>query len=176
MELTIRPLTARDVMAFDAHFARHRAESGRGDPHFMPYEPGGDGPRGLSPVALDRPLDQPGWQRWFAALTDDGRIVGHVNLKGDTLRTGLHRCRLGIGIERSHRQRGLGTRLMTTAIEFAREARSIDWIDLTVFAHNSAARGLYARLGFREVGTIPDRFRIGPTSIDDVMMTLDVSR
>jgi len=176
MELTIRPLTKRDVANFAEHFARHRGESGRGDPHFMPFEPGrDDGPRGLDAAALDRGLDRPGWQRWFVAVTDDGRIVGHVNLKGDTLRTGSHRCQLGIGIERSYRQQGLGTRLMTAAIEFAREARSIDWVDLTVFAHNAPARKLYERLGFREVGTIPDRFRIDSTSIDDVLMSLDVS-
>lgn len=124
---------------------------------------------------LSLPLDAPGWQRWFGAWVDSGtRIVAHVDLKGDALVSGLHRCELGLGIERSHRGRGLGRRLMQVAIDFARDAPTLDWLDLKVFAHNTPARALYRSLGFAEIGTVADRFRIGSASIDDVLMTLDV--
>lgn len=174
MSPVIRPLSSRDRAAFEAHFARHRAESGQGgDVHFMPFEPGDPlGPSGLDGDALTRPLSDLRWQRWFVAFSDHRNIVGHVNLTGDTLRVGRHRCELGIGIERSHRARGLGRRLMTTAMEFAEASGSLAWIDLRVFAHNVPARALYRALGFEEIGTIADRFRIGGTSVDDVMMTL----
>jgi len=177
MSLTVRLLSPDDVASFDAHFARHRRETGRGDIHFMPFEPDGDdGPRGLDLPSLDLPLTSPGWQRWFVALDEAGPgVVGHLNLKGDPLRSGLHRCLLGIGIERPYRARGLGKRLMTTAIDFARAADSIAWVDLMVFGHNAAARALYRSLGFVEIGTVVDRFRVAGTSIDDVIMTLDVS-
>ncbi len=191
MSSSIRRMTSNDLPRFQAHFARHRAESGRGGHHFMPFAPDDlDGPKGLDAEALDRPLSEPGWQRWFLAFADNGNVVGHgnvvgnVDLKGGGLRAGLHRCELGIGIERPYRGAGLGQRLMETAIGFALEAESLAWIDLSVFVHNSAARALYKKLGFVEVGTIVDRFRIagtdhsvpsGGTSIDDVLMALSVS-
>ena len=171
----IRPLAHDDVAPLREHFRRHLAESGRGDPHFVPFVPGGpEGPVGLDAEAMTRPLSEPGWQRWFLAVTERGEIVGHVNLKGDKLRAGLHRCDLGIGIERAHRAQGLGRRLMQTAIEFARNAPTLAWIDLRVFGHNARARALYVSLGFAEVGTLADRFRIEGQSIDDVIMTLRI--
>ena len=175
MEIRIRALTRGDLDQFNAHFGRHRAESGRGDIHFMPFDPDHtEGPRGLDPAALQKPLDAPGWQRWFAAFETDGRIVGHIDLTGDGLRTGLHRCELGIGIERPYRGMKLGRRLMHTAITFARGIDSLEWIELRVFAHNEGTRALYRSLGFEEVATITDRFRIGGMQIDDVLMTLKV--
>ena len=178
MTLAIRPLTQNDFGKYEIHFKRHRAESGLGEGgHFLPFAPDdADGPGRLAAEALQRPLTQCGWQRWFVAFSDDGSaIVGHVNLKGDELKTSLHRCELGIGIEGPYRGQGLGTRLMETAIEFARNAPSITWLDLRVFAHNIAARRLYRKMGFVEVGVVLDRFRIEGESIDDATMTLDVS-
>lgn len=171
--ITIGPMNPLDLAPFHAHFRRHLAESGRGDGHFMPFAPDDeDGPTGLTAEGLARSLRERSWQRWFLATTDRGDVVGHVDLKGDGLRVGLHRCELGIGIERPYRRQGLGRRLMETAIEFARNAETLSWVDLRVFAHNAAGRALYRSLGFVEIGTIVDRFRIEGQKIDDVLMTL----
>jgi len=97
-----------------------------------------------------------------------------VDLKGDGLKTGRHRCELGIGIEREHRGKGLGRRLMETAVEFARDAGTLTWVDLRVFAHNATARALYLDMGFSEVGTLVEGFRIEGQTVDDVIMTLKV--
>ena len=176
MDPEIRPLNLNDLSQFQAHFTRHRAESGSGDQAFMPFAPGDpDGPKGLAPDALARSLITPGWQRWFVVIETDGRIVGHVNLKGDGLTSGLHRCELGIGIQAEYRGTGLGRRLMDTAIAFARDVDTLAWVDLRVFAHNSTARALYRTLGFVEVGILVDRFRIDDGQVDDVIMTLTVS-
>lgn len=174
--MNIIPLGEQHYSMYDAHFARHRAESGRGDYHFMPFEPDDpNGPKGLDRSALELPLTQIGWQRWWVALSDDNRrIVGHLDLKGGALMTNLHRCVLGIGIERSYRGQGIGKHLMLEAIDFCRAAPSIDWLDLNVFAHNANARGLYKSLGFTELVTLKDQFRIEGESFDDVMMTLSV--
>ena len=171
----IAPLTADDVVLAQAHFARHRAESGRGDYHFMPFDPDdAQGPSGLKVSALSLPLTDCGWERWWVAWSG-AEIVGHVDIKSGGLNTQLHRCELGIGIERDYRGQGLGRALMTTAIKFCQHAPSIDWLDLRVFAHNDNARHLYKSLGFEERGVMQDWIRIGPTRIDDVMMTLPVS-
>ena len=65
---------------------------------------------------------------------------------------------------------------MTTAIAFAAGSETLEWIDLRVFALNTTARALYRDLGFVEIGTVVDRCRIGDTSIDDVLMTLPLSK
>jgi len=174
MDVEIRALGIGELPRLRAHLRRHFAESNADDGWYMPFDPAaGLGPAGPSARGLARAISEPGWQRCFAAF-DAGRsrIVGHVDLAGDGLATGLHRCELGIGIERPYRSRGLGSRLMQVALGFARDTGTIAWVDLKVFAHNDGARRLYRRLGFVEVGTVSDRFRIGATSIDDVIMTL----
>jgi RimJ/RimL family protein N-acetyltransferase len=172
---SIRLLPEDAVDRLRNHLERHFRESGRGEPHFAPYSRDyTDGPADPDLDALTRPLDQAQWRRWFVAETETGAIVGHVDLTGGRLSASRHRCKLGIGIERSYRGRGLGRRLMTAAIDFARGQRTLSWIDLHVFVGNEPALGLYRSLGFREVGTIIDRFRVDGEVIDDVVMTLNV--
>ena len=63
---------------------------------------------------------------------------------------------------------------MQAAIDFARAAETLVWLDLRVFGHNEPARRLYESLGFEEIGEIRDCFRISGEVIDDVLMTLRV--
>src|SRR5690606_22638984 len=136
-----------------------RAESGRDGFHFMPFA--ADDPEGPVGVQVDRlrlPLDEPGWGRAFVALEPDSTtVIGHVCIKGGQLRTMQHRCELGLGVEQPYRRQGLGERLMRTAIEFARQQPVLAWLDLSTFRHNLPARQLYEKLGFEEVGMVPDR-------------------
>ena len=176
-EIEIKPFTADITPSLQEHFQRNRGESGKEGIYFSPFEPDDpDGPSGLSVEKTQLPLDTPGWLRIFYALdTNSGQVVGHVDLKSDGLKTGLHRCMLGIGIETPYRGMGIGTRLMNSAIEFARSEQSLVWIDLGVFSNNLRAFSLYKQLGFIETGTVRDRFRIGGESIDDIQMVLNVA-
>lgn len=175
--IEIHLVTPENLPLLQAHLARHFSESGRGGFHFFPFAPDDPyGPNGIDAEKTQLPIGQPHWERWFMALdTATGNVCGHVDLKGYTLRTSAHRCVLGIGIEEDYRALGLGKRLMEIAIDFVREIDTIDWLDLMVFAHNTPARKLYATLGFEDVGYTKDLFRIGPVSIDDVSMTLNVA-
>jgi RimJ/RimL family protein N-acetyltransferase len=169
-------VTLDDRQRLQEHMVRIRAESGRGgDAPFTPITSADQrDPAKLDHDAFARPLTEPKWRRGFAVVTEGGEIVGYVELKGDELRAGLHRCELGLGIERPYRGLGFGRGLLENAIEFARASNGIEWIDLFVFGHNVAARALYRKLGFKEAGTVTDRFRIGGRSIDDVIMSLRV--
>lgn len=176
--IRILPFRSSDESRLAEHFQRHRAESGREGVHFMPFAPDDpDGPRGMTVEKAFLEVNQPGWQRWFCAHNGNtSQIVGHVDLKSDPLRAGLHRCELGIGIEADYRHQGIGHELMSTAIAFIRDCHTIEWIDLKVFSNNLAARSLYRQMGFIEVGTVTDRFRIDSQSIDDVIMTLHMPK
>jgi GNAT superfamily N-acetyltransferase len=160
---------------FLVHMSRHRAESGIDGFHFMPFAPEEpEGPIGVHVDKLVAPLSEPGWERGFVALESASKaMVGHVCLKSSKLRTALHRCDLGLGVELAWRGRGLGERLMQTAIEFVRQ-QNLHWIQLSTFSHNLPAQALYRKLGFREIGFVRDCFRIGEQSIDDVLMALSL--
>ena len=175
MQPTIRALTLDDLMRFQEHMVRIRAESGRsGDAPFTPVTPADRRDPTVDVDAFARALTEPKWRRAFGLLTEGGEIVGAAELKGDEFRAGLHRCELGLAVERPYRRLGFGRQLLERAIEFARASSTIEWIDLFVFAHNAAARALYKDLGFKEAGTVTDRFRIDGRSADDVIMSFKI--
>jgi RimJ/RimL family protein N-acetyltransferase len=166
-------MSPADADVFQAHFERTILESGQDGIYFMPFDTqSGDRPRGVDFSALDKQTSEPGWQRWFVAVDEQAGIIGHVDLKGAGIRSGLHRCVLGVGIEKPWRGQGLGERLMNTAIEFARSIPQIHWVDLGVFSGNERVKALYDRLGFEEIGRREDCFRIGEVSVTDILMTL----
>lgn len=174
--LEIRPMTAADRDDYQAHSARYLPGSGEGGVYFTPYDyHAGELPEIADFAGFDLPLTEPRWQRWFAAVDPVVGIVGVVQLHGSTLRSGLHRCSLGIGLERDWRGQGFGEALMLTAIDFCRGEPGLDWIDLGVFSGNPRARALYEKLGFVEVGRREDCYRIGAESVTDFQMTLNVA-
>jgi len=171
--LPIRIVRHGEAQAAADHMERHSAESGRaGDIVFAPFEDFDGEAWRTKRVELWRiPIDEPGWERLWGAFDGD-QLVGHLTLNGASLEASLHRVRLGIGIERAYRRRGLGRELMHTALAWARDEPQLAWVDLGVFAHNRVARDLYASLGFVEIATVSDLFRVHGRSIDDVTMTL----
>jgi GNAT superfamily N-acetyltransferase len=168
-------LTDTDLPALVAHISRHSSESGTGgDPIFRPRS--SDAPIDelatieRHQVGWAQPLDEPHWLRTWAAVVD-GQIRGHLDLHGGRLPSEFHRATLGMGIERGWRGQGHGRALLAAAIAWARSAE-LAWLDLGVFAHNRRARALYVTVGFVEVGTTRDRYRVNGTVIDDVAMAL----
>jgi ribosomal protein S18 acetylase RimI-like enzyme len=171
----IRLLGTSDMRDLLEHLRRAAQESGRdGDVVFRPrsvHEPFDDkASRERHRTAWLRAVGEPHWARTWGLIVD-GALAGHVDLHGGLLLGEQHRATLGIGIERHGRGRGWGRGLMETAIAWARE-QGIAWIDLGVFSDNAPARVLYAKLGFVEIGTWRDRFRVDGKHIDDIQMTL----
>jgi GNAT superfamily N-acetyltransferase len=160
-----------------AHIARHSRESGRGgDLIFRPRS--SDAPID-EPAAIERhrggwglSLDEPYWLRTWGVVLD-GQIRGHLDLHGGRLPSEFHRAMLGMGVERAWRGKGHGRAMLGAAIDWARDA-GLAWLDLGVFAHNHRARKLYASVGFVELGTTHDRYRVEDAVIDDVAMALQL--
>lgn len=171
----IRLLRTADLRAAGQHIERHAGESGRdGDIVFAPFsEFDREAYEASRYESWRRAVDLPGWERCWGAMVND-RMIAHLDLTGGHLYSALHRCRLGIGVERAHRSSGIGTALLHAAIRWATTERDLYWVDLSVFAHNERARRLYRGLGFVEVGHTVDAYRVGKHVIDDVHMTLRV--
>jgi ribosomal protein S18 acetylase RimI-like enzyme len=165
MALTIRAAVHTDLAALFAYLNDHLADNGKdGTPLFQPMA---RSESRLPPekeasfiTGMGTPVGAPGWRRVWLALDESGAIAGHIDLRARPERAAKHRALLGMGVDRAHRRKGLGARLIDAALAWAREEAGIDWVDLEVMSSNRAARELYARNGFAAVGEIADMFRI----------------
>jgi len=174
--MLIRLATIDDAPAYFDHMRRHFRESGNdGDVYFHPVTEFETWRReehvartieewNLSPPAV-------GWQKVWIAV-ENGEIVADCLLRSGQLPATSHRAQFAIGIERSARGKGLGRRLSMLALSWAKLEKSLSWVDLWVFAHNTPAIRLYESLGFTKIDTVTDQFRVNGEKIDDTHMTL----
>ncbi|HEY0489307.1 MAG TPA: GNAT family N-acetyltransferase [Telluria sp.] len=165
MALIIRPAVHTDLAALFAYLNDHLADNGKGGTPL--FQPMARSESRLPPekeagfiTGMATPVGEPGWRRVWLALDEAGAIAGHIDLRARPERPAAHRALLGMGVHRGHRRKGLGVRLVDTALAWARDEAGIDWIDLEVLSVNRAARDLYTRTGFATIGEMPDMFRI----------------
>lgn len=160
------------------HDIRHMQEPGFEGQLAHPFPP--DHPWDREKMLLDKsrkwivPVGEEFWSRSFV-LIKDNKIVGHLNLKNKFFQS-MHRAQLGMGLEESARGQGLGKLMMKTAIEWSQKQPFLDWIDLSVFAHNTPAIKLYKSFGFVDHYTFPDMLRVNGVSIADSIMTLKLRK
>ena len=178
MAYTIRPATAADFPALFAYMDDHLSDNGRGGTAlFMPISRSESGfPRDKESnmrKGIGVPVGQHGWRRPWIALTADGAIAGHVDLRARLEIACAHRALLGMGVHRDHRRQGQGAKLVEVAAAWARQ-QGIAWIDLDVLSQNAPAIALYLRCGFSLAGEIPDMFRIDGASLGHTFMTRKV--
>jgi ribosomal protein S18 acetylase RimI-like enzyme len=101
----------------------------------------------------------------------DGRLAGYIRVRPVTeLRENAHVLGvMGLAVAPGARRRGVATALLAAAEQLAR-TRGARKLSLHVLSTNTAALGLYERLGFQREGTLRREFRIGGQHVDDVLM------
>ena len=126
-------------------------------------------------------VSDPQWAMTFEQLGDNTErlvlvadlndsIVGMVNIfPGSTESRDAHAAELGIHVLAPFRDRGVGTQLLRTALDWARD-RKIEKITLSVFSTNSRALYLYAKFGFEREGVRRKQYRIRGEYVDDILM------
>lgn len=89
----------------------------------------------------------------------EGRHAGNCSISamGDYLRY-RHRCSTAIALYREYCGKGIGTKLMETALAAAREM-GYEQAELEVISSNRNAIALYEKLGFQKYGTFPDNMK-----------------
>lgn len=107
----------------------------------------------------------------FVARADE-RIVGSIGIHpvGSSKRM-AHRASFGITVVKEYWGQGVGSALLQTAIDFAKEA-GIAVLSLEVRSDNARAIALYEKFGFRKIGHFPDFFRVNGESVDFELMNL----
>lgn len=78
---------------------------------------------------------------------NQARVVGWCDIFPMEREGFTHRSKLGMGIHKDFRKRGIGTRLINEAISKAK-AKGLERIELGVFASNAPAIKLYKKAGF----------------------------
>lgn len=103
---------------------------------------------------------------------DNGRIIGDASLSRLPRRM-KHRGDFGISVIQEYCNRGIGSRLLSEIINFAKE-NSFEIIELQVRSDNTAAIHLYEKFGFQKFGTHNSFFRIGEEEIPFDYMYLKI--
>lgn len=80
-------------------------------------------------------------------VADDGQIVGWCDIRPDASPMRAHVGTVGMGLLKTHRGKGIGYRLLTLAMERARE-QGLERVELSVLHDNTAAQALYEQFGF----------------------------
>ncbi|MCQ2596476.1 MAG: GNAT family N-acetyltransferase [Treponema sp.] len=86
----------------------------------------------------------------------DGKIAGNCGLHGSKKkRKTAHRAGFAIALMQEFWGLGIGTALMTYALELAENKLGYTVIDLEVVSENKRAIALYTKMGFKKIGERP---------------------
>ncbi len=104
---------------------------------------------------------------YFVAV-DGVEIVGWCDVVPLKWEGFTHCGRLGMGVSKNYRRRGIGRNLMEVALREAEEA-GFERVELGVFASNTAAIQLYETFGFVVEGVLKKARKLDGT-YDDVLL------
>ena len=109
----------------------------------------------------------------IAAWPDDRMIAcGSIGRIASAYPRKRHRAQLGVAVLREYWGLGLATAILRALIDAA-PSMGYAQIELSVVSENARALNLYRRLGFREMGRIPDALRLDDgRPMDEILMFL----
>ncbi|MDJ1111603.1 MULTISPECIES: GNAT family N-acetyltransferase [Macrococcus] len=102
---------------------------------------------------------------------DEDNVVGIGNIMGNGRMRIEHQARLAISVRKDYWGQGVGSRIMQSLIDFAKE-RSIEVITLEVYHANESAINLYQKFGFKEIGYFKNYSKVNDEYKDAVLMNL----
>lgn len=108
----------------------------------------------------------------FLVAEFEGKLVGNINLDGNQRKILRHTAVFGMGMHKEWQACGLGTAILTAAIDWARANPELEILFLQVYAENQAGLALYRKTGFIEHGLIPDFFKQNGRYHDEISMHL----
>jgi ribosomal protein S18 acetylase RimI-like enzyme len=140
--VTVRPITLADVEGFRACVGAVMKER-----EYLAYQEPFPLVKTAEFVATNIECGNP-----QVVADDAGRIVGWCDVRRETIPIYAHEGSLGMGVLADYRGRGLGERLIRSALDAARVA-GFERVSLTVYARNTRATALYSKVGFVMEGT-----------------------
>ena len=98
----------------------------------------------------------------------DGKLIGcaGINCPGVGKRKVLHRCEIGLSIEKKYWDQQIGTRMIEALIELAQRV-GYEQMELEVFTDNERAIHVYKKMGFEIYGTRPNAMKLDDGTYQD---------
>ncbi|MCB1608674.1 MAG: GNAT family N-acetyltransferase [Xanthomonadales bacterium] len=105
------------------------------------------------PAALwEQRLQQPAPGVYSLVAESAGEVVGQLSLIVNQRPRRRHCAELGMGVAARARRDGVGTRLLSAALELCDQWLQVSRVEITVYVDNPAGIALYRKLGFVEEG------------------------
>jgi len=101
-----------------------------------------------------------------------GKIIGNARFTGCLKERTKHRGDIGVSVLKSEWGNGLGSRLMETLLDFAKNTAHVEVITLEVNQTNKRAIALYEKFGFRKTGVFEAYTKLDGKYVDFDMMVL----
>jgi putative acetyltransferase len=86
----------------------------------------------------------------------DGDVIGNLGLEQFARIRRAHCANLGMGVAVAWQGKGVGSMLLAAALDVADNWMNLRRVELTVYADNEAAIGLYRKFGFETEGLLRD--------------------
>ena len=99
-----------------------------------------------------------------------GKIVGSCSVERQITDTTRHIGTYGIAILDGYKGYGLGRKMSDNVIALAKKELRLEMLQLSVYSRNTIAIGLYKKLGFRKIGSIPRGIKHGRRYMDNIIM------
>ena len=119
---------------------------------------------------------------WIRAINDnprellllaevEGRIVGNIDFHIAKRRRLDHSGEFGMSVQPGWRNRGIGSALLGSLIEWASGVKEVEKIGLKVRADNDRGIALYKKHGFVQCGRLKDSMKLADgVYVDDILM------
>ena len=85
-----------------------------------------------------------------------GEVIGNLGLEQFSRVRRAHCANLGMGVAVAWQGKGVGSMLLAAALDVADNWMNLRRVELTVYADNEAAIGLYRKCGFETEGLLRD--------------------
>ncbi|PMV25331.1 MULTISPECIES: GNAT family N-acetyltransferase [unclassified Pseudomonas] len=99
-----------------------------------------------------------------------GEVVGQLGLEQYLRVRQAHVGSFGMGVATAWQGKGVGSRLLTAALDVADNWMNLHRVELTVYADNEAAQRLYRKFGFAVEGVLRDYALRDGQFVDTVSM------
>lgn len=108
----------------------------------------------------------------FLVAEFEGKLVANINVDGNQRKIMRHTAVFGMGMHKEWQACGLGSAILSAAIDWGRNNPELEILFLQVYAENQAGLALYRKMGFVEHGRIPDFFKQNGRYHDEISMHL----
>ncbi|MNK99165.1 Spermidine N(1)-acetyltransferase [compost metagenome] len=85
-----------------------------------------------------------------------GAVIGSITLEQFSRIRRSHAGSFGMGVARAWQGKGVGSKLLSAALDIADNWMNLHRVELSVYADNEAAIGLYRKFGFETEGLFRD--------------------